>query len=105
MSLEGGEIVSLSSQFGDDSHLIEDEWNVLTQTALLVRRPRTFYFFINHQSNPNARVDIQCRRVIARTEIAADEEITLNYLCEPLPKRYLESQRAAYLKPASGKVP
>ncbi len=97
MSLEGGRILSVSRWLEDEFRLVADEWNALSEDELLVRPRRTLYYYINHQLNPNAFVDIQCRRVIAQAAIAANQEITLDYLREPLPKSYLAAHGFSYL--------
>lgn len=97
MNLREGRIVPVSSYLEDAPSLIADEWNALSEETLLVRSRRTFYYCINHQPNPNCFVDLRRRQVIARVAIATDQEITLNYLSEPLPTRYLEAHGARYL--------
>ena len=77
--------------------MVTDEWNALSEDELLVRPDRTFYYYINHRPNPNSFVDIQRRKVIAQAAIAADQEITLDYLREPLPKSYLAAHGLSYL--------
>ncbi len=101
MSLHEGRIVPVSSYLKDQSGLVADEWNALSEETLLIRSPRTFYYCINHQPNPNCVVDLQRRQVIARVAIAPNQEITLDYLSEPPPKPYLEAHGASYLSTAT----
>lgn len=103
MILAGGSIVAASAYLDDLRALRDDEWNAISEDQLLVRRNRTYYYFINHHLIPNARVDISRRQVIARTDIAAHEEITLNYLEESLPSLYFETCDVSYLRP--GRTP
>lgn len=103
MSLQGGRIVSVSRWLEDEFCLVADEWNALSEDELLVRSQRTFYYYINHQPEPNSIVDIRRRKVIARTAITANQEITLDYLREPLPKSYLQTHGFSYL--FSGSAP
>ncbi len=98
MILLGGKIVPAYSYLGDDDRLAADEWNAISETELLVRSHRTLYYCINHHLLPNAFVDLRRREVIALTRIDADEEITLNYLWEPLPRTYRDSCQAVYLR-------
>ena len=98
MTLSGGRIVAVSSYFENEAGLIEDEWNAISERELLVRKNRTYYYFINHQFSPNAIVDIVHKRVVASADISAHEEITINYLFEPLPKLYLEKWGASFLQ-------
>ena len=98
MSLPGGRIVLVSTYFENETGLLEAEWNAIPERELLVRKKRTYYYCINHQFAPNAIVDIARRGVIASADISADEEITLDYTLEPLPKLYFETWGATYLQ-------
>lgn len=100
MSLEGGRVVPACRYFDSPLSLVADEWNALSEDELLVRPQRTYYYCINHHLKPNALVEIQHRRIVASAAIAADQEITLDYLREPLPRQYLEIHGAAYLSTA-----
>ncbi len=75
----------------------EGEWNAISGQALLLRRERTSYGFMNHSRDPNCVIAADARRVWARRDIAAGEELTLDYRAQPLPERYLELPGAAYL--------
>lgn len=97
MTLSQGSIVAASTYLGNTGGLREDEWNALSENQLLVRKARTYYYFINHHPHSNARVDIPRRRVVARTDIPAHAEITLNYMEEPLPRLYFETCEVSYL--------
>lgn len=97
MSLEDGEIIPVTSFHYDPEGLAASEWNAISEHELLVRQRRTLYYFINHDLRPNALVDIQSRQVVASVAMDADQEITLDYMREPLPKRYLQTHGASYL--------
>lgn len=101
MTLPGGTIVPVSSYYENETGLLEDEWNAISEKELLVRKHRTCYYFINHQFSPNAVVDILRRRVLALADIPPHQEITLDYSREPLPKTYFEICGANYLQIAA----
>lgn len=82
------------------------EWNALEGNRILVRPFRTKYSFINHSRNPNAELRRLSEdetaggnriEIVSRREIKPEEEITLDYRCEPLPEKYLSEKGEAYL--------
>lgn len=73
------------------------EWNAVSEDRLLVRGVRTSYGFVNHNRAPNLQIDSAGRLVRALTDLAAGDELTLDYTKQPLPKAYLADPRAAYL--------
>ncbi|QYG91457.1 alpha/beta fold hydrolase [Iamia sp. SCSIO 61187] len=75
------------------------EWNALTPTALLVRPIRTSYGFMNHSEHPNVAIDADGRRLWAQGSIEAGQELTLDYLAQPVPERYLSSPEVRRLRP------
>lgn len=74
------------------------EWNALTPSALLVRPIRTSYGFMNHSDRPNVTVDADGRRLRARTGIDAGDELTIDYLAQPVPEQYLRSPEVRRLR-------
>lgn len=76
------------------------EWNALPNNRLLVRPYKTKYYFINHSRTPNTEILRSGTRqvqVVALRDIAAGEELTLDYRKEPLPESYLSGHGATYL--------
>jgi len=76
------------------------EWNCISKDKLLIRPFRTKYSFINHSKNPNCEVrEIDgALRVISIKEIKQGEELTLNYLNEPIPEEELKRYKNKYLR-------
>lgn len=73
------------------SSSMEDEWNAV-DGGVLLRTFRTKYFFINHSTRPNLKIESNPLRVVAREDIGGDTELTLDYREEPLPQEYLDGQ-------------
>lgn len=78
------------------------EWNALSPTALLVRPLRTSYGFMNHSADPNVAVDPDGRGLRASRTIEVGDELTVDYLAQPVPPAYLSSPEVARLGGASG---
>ncbi|WP_281546101.1 SET domain-containing protein [Grimontia sp. SpTr1] len=81
----------------DDAYATSFEWNALDKETLLVRPVRTKYGFINHSRQPNTVILYHPIRVVTLTNIAKDEEFTLDYRQEPLPDCYLNQHGSTYL--------
>lgn len=73
------------------------EWNALEGDVLIVRPYRTKYGFINHSRTPNTCVAYNPLRVESLAVIHENQEITLDYRKEPLPKKYLQGHGKSYL--------
>ncbi|WP_179755178.1 alpha/beta fold hydrolase [Microlunatus parietis] len=76
------------------------EWNALNPTTLLVRPIRTSYGFLNHSDQPNVIIDPDGRRLRAGKPIAPGDELTIDYLAQPVPESYLRSDEARRLRTA-----
>lgn len=84
---------------GTDTAVLDAfEWNAVAPSLLLVRPLRTSYGFMNHSDRPNVAVDPDGRRLRATTAIAPDDELTLDYLAQPVPEAYLSSAEVARLR-------
>lgn len=55
---------------------------LLRDGRILLSRVPTKFRFINHAPEPNAYIEFTAHRVLARREISAGEEITLDYRLE-----------------------
>lgn len=77
------------------------EWNAVSPSTLLVRPIRTSYGFMNHSDHPNVVIDPDARRVWVHAPIAPGEELTIDYLAQPVPESYLRSAEARDIRPAS----
>lgn len=75
------------------------EWNAVTTSTLLVRPIRTSYGFMNHSDQPNVVIDPDARRLWARTSIAPGDELTIDYLAQPVPESYRRSAEARRIRP------
>ena len=73
------------------------EWNATTGDILVIRPFRTRYYYINHSRVCNLRVLESPLRVVAIRNIAACEELTLDYRAEPLPEEYMQIHGSTYL--------
>jgi hypothetical protein len=73
------------------------EWNAISESQLLIRPLRTKYSYINHSRSPNLQLEYHPLRVTALKGIKADEELTLDYRKEPLPKTYQQGHGSGYL--------
>jgi len=82
---------------GSDYVLWQLEWNAVSATLLLVRALRTTYGFINHAREANLTIDADRRTLRSSRAVGTGEELTLNYLDQPLPPAYLNDPRSAYL--------
>jgi hypothetical protein len=87
----------------DHPEVFDMEWNALSDDLLLVRAVPTKYGFINHASDPNCRIDEADRSIRAVRDIAAGEELTLDYAATPLPAAYLALERTAFLRHTPGR--
>lgn len=78
------------------------EWNALPDNMLLARPFRTTYSYINHSPDPNLKVSFNDGlSLIALRDIHQDEEFTLDYRLEPLPRGYFETPYSGYLTPVN----
>ncbi|EGQ63713.1 hypothetical protein GGI1_21152 [Acidithiobacillus sp. GGI-221] len=83
------------------------EWNALPGNMLLARPFRTSYSYINHSPEPNLKVAFDglapCKgaslSLVVLRDIQPDEEFTLDYRLEPLPRGYFETPYSGYLTP------
>jgi len=67
------------------------EWNSIATDTLLVRPFRTKYSYINHSRTPNLKIIAgNPIKVVSKIKISPNEELTLDYRDEPLPKDYIE---------------
>jgi SET domain-containing protein len=73
------------------------EWNALDEETLLVRPFRTKYSYINHSRTPNVKIKKFPLRLVAINDIKTDEEITVDYRCEPLNYEYIKNHGSTYL--------
>jgi len=97
----------MAPALGRMRHFFFMEWNALPDDMLLARPFRTFYSFINHSPNPNLKVSFDglapcmgnCLSLIILRDIQPDEEFTLDYRLEPLPRGYFETPYSGYLTP------
>jgi predicted DNA binding CopG/RHH family protein len=80
-----------------DQQLQDWEWNALNDLTLLVRKKRSAYYYLNHSRSPNVRVSETGLQIISSRPIARGEELTLDYLKQPLPRRYLGFPNSGYL--------
>jgi hypothetical protein len=94
LTMLDGQLVSA----GCSEHVLwELEWNAVSATLLLVRALRTTYGFINHALEANLTIGPDRRTLRSSRAVQAGEELTLNYLEQPLPPAYLNDRRSAYL--------
>ncbi|HEY0660295.1 MAG TPA: SET domain-containing protein [Lysobacter sp.] len=77
------------------------EWNALSRDYLLVRPLRTSYGFINHARPPNLAIDDDGITLRACRPIAPGDELTMDYLAQPVPLAYLASEEAVALRRSS----
>jgi hypothetical protein len=98
----GGQILgTLDGQVvrhADHPEVFDMEWNALSDDLLLVRAIGTKYRFINHDPNPSCVIHEADRTIRALRNLAAGEELTLDYLARPLPDTYLALERTAFLR-------
>jgi hypothetical protein len=85
------------SQIADEALAVDYEWNGMPNNQVLLRRKKTMYSLINHSVNPNAILVPSVRAVVALRDLPAGEEVTLDYLREPLPEAYLTGHGFNYL--------
>jgi hypothetical protein len=78
--------------------VLDMEWNALSDRLLLVRAIPTSYGYINHASEANLTIESDGTTISTTREIESGEELTLNYLAQPLPQKYLDATRGAYLR-------
>jgi len=91
----------LAPALGRLRHFFFTEWNALPGDMLLARPFRTYYSYINHSPEPNLKIasdDGRLSLVVIR-DIGKDEEFTLDYRLEPLPRGYFETPYSGYLTP------
>lgn len=74
------------------------EWNALGASSLLVRPIRTSYGLMNHSVDPNVAIDPDGRHVRALVTIEPGEELTIDYLAQPVPEQYLQSTEVRRLR-------
>ena len=97
MGILDGQVIPRTSLMDD---MVLTEWNALPNDMLLVRLYRTKYFFINHSRTPNTIIVADhgnTRMLVALHNIAAGEEITVDYRDEPLHESYLKGHGKGYL--------
>lgn len=97
----------MAPALGRMRHFFFMEWNALPDDILLARPFRTSYSYINHSSEPNLKLSLvesndglKLSLVVLRG-IHPDEEITLDYRKEPLPRGYFETPYSGYLTPVN----
>ena len=73
------------------------EWNALPDGEYLTRRKRTKYGFINHSRSPNLELRGVPIEIVVMKDIAAGEELLLDYRKEPLSEDYLKNHGSTYL--------
>jgi uncharacterized protein len=73
------------------------EWNAIEENLLLIRPFRTKYGFINHNRAPNLILKQNPLVIIALRDIQENEEMTLDYRKEPLPKSYIQGYGVNFL--------
>lgn len=73
------------------------EWNALTPERLLVRAIRTSYGFINHSAQPNVVIDDDGYVMRTGHSIRSGDEMTMDYLAQPVPPAYRASREARLL--------
>lgn len=74
------------------------EWNALDPSRLLVRGIRTSYGYINHSARPNVAIDADGRTMRTCEAVAAGAEFTMDYLAQPVPPGYRESDEGRRLR-------
>jgi hypothetical protein len=91
----------MAPALGRMRHFFFMEWNALSDDMLLARPFRTSYSFINHSPEPNLKVsfDGASLSLVVLRDIQPDEEFTLDYRLEPLPRGYFETPYSGYLTP------
>ncbi|MBT7443413.1 MAG: SET domain-containing protein [Methylococcales bacterium] len=80
-----------------EKYALTYEWNALSDERLLVRSYRTRYSYINHARTPNLVLEYNPIRVVVHRAIDEDEELTLDYRLENLPKNYIRNKGQYYL--------
>ena len=90
-----GQVVD-SRKYPEIMHALE--WNALSERLLLVRPLRTSYGYVNHARSPNLVIEPDGRTMRVVRAIAADEELTLDYLAPPVPPAYLDSEEGRRLR-------
>lgn len=95
--------VRMAPALGRMRHFFFMEWNALPDDMLLARPFRTSYSYINHSPEPNLKVSGNGDRLslIILRDIQPDEEFTLDYRLEPLPRGYFETPYSGYLTPVN----
>lgn len=73
------------------------EWNALLNNLYLARKDRTSYGFINHSRKPNCKIDASTMKIIAKSDISKNTELSLDYREEPLPEEYINKFGRIYL--------
>jgi hypothetical protein len=91
----------MAPALGRMRHFFFMEWNALPGDMLLARPFRTYYSFINHSPEPNLKVasDDGFLSLVVTRNIRKDEEFTLDYRLEPLPRGYFDKPYSGYLNP------
>ncbi|UNK49534.1 SET domain-containing protein [Lysobacter sp. S4-A87] len=74
------------------------EWNALGPSRLLVRGIRTSYGYINHSATPNVAIDADGRTMRTCEAVAAGGEFTMDYLAQPVPAGYRDSDEGRRLR-------
>lgn len=89
-----GQAVALED-FPEALHMLE--WNAISRTLLLIRPLRTSFGFLNHARRPNLAIASNGYDVFVAAAVQPGEELTLDYLAQPLPPSYLEAPGSSYL--------
>lgn len=96
-----GQLIRYADLLESELHTLMDpallEWNALPDDFILLRPIRTKYSFINHAFEANCLL-LGCPPSLwTQNDIAAGEELVLDYTKERLPKAYLAGHGATYL--------
>lgn len=82
----------------DLGFLLQHEWNAVSDDEILLRPVWTSYGFINHAKNGIVSFNLLTRALFVTCDVAAQTELTLDYLEHGIPKVYLNSDHGAYLR-------
>lgn len=101
-SREKGEVLTVldgqAVEHNDDlDFLLKYEWNAVSNDVILLRTVWTSYGHINHSREPLLSYDLLNRTLIAKRDIAAGTELTLDYAEHGMPQVYLDSEHGSYL--------
>jgi hypothetical protein len=88
-----GQIINVE----DHPDALSGEWNGLGALHVLYRRFSTAYSYINHQDDPNLRIEPATMQIVARKAIGKGDEFTLDYVENGLPNIYITKGYGRYL--------